>query len=208
MEEIVQAVKENNIKLIKSLIKKGTDVNVADYEGNTALIEASYRNNLKIVKYLVENGADVNKVNKNERTSLIYAIENNNKNMVNYLVEHNADVNDQDIPPLLVAIEVGDLELVKILVQNGADIDEEILLLANEMGNKTIIKYLFEKPEAAKKIQRAFRKSRGYAAWRYSPERMKAEGMFDLDYSKGLNSFGKRKATLRSILSDIKYLKK
>jgi hypothetical protein len=49
---------------------------------------------------------------------------------------------------------------------------------------------IFDDPEnAATKIQRGFRKSRGYAAWDYSPERLASQGYFEnMD-------FGKRRST-------------
>jgi hypothetical protein len=40
---------------------------------------------------------------------------------------------------------------------------------------------------AAMKIQRKFRRSRGYAAWKYSPQRLQQEGFFNE------TSFGKRR---------------
>ena len=51
---------------------------------------------------------------------------------------------------------------------------------------------IFEKdPEkAATKIQQDFRKSRGYAAWAYSPQRLKSQGYFDNNLD-----FGKRRST-------------
>jgi hypothetical protein len=44
--------------------------------------------------------------------------------------------------------------------------------------------------KAAGKIQQGFRKSRGYAAWKYSPQRLASQGYFDNNMD-----FGKRRST-------------
>ena len=65
-------------------------------------------------------------------------------------------------------------------------------------------RYSMEKDLSAKKIQRGFRRSRGYAEWAYHPERLASQGVFnDL-------SFGKKKAELllNQIEKMIEYLQK
>ena len=60
---------------------------------------------------------------------------------------------------------------------------------------------------AATPIQQGFRKSRGYAAWKYSPERLASQGYFE----NNLNFGKKRKVTnsgmsLKTINKWMKYL--
>lgn len=56
---------------------------------------------------------------------------------------------------------------------------------------------------AVPKIQNEFRKSKGYAAWKYHPDRLKKQGYFNADPEPGIFKFGKHKSTT----SDIKYLR-
>jgi len=85
---LTEAVKKKNIKIIKSLIQAGADVNSPSYcrepflyveeNGNTPLLWAidrrrliSNRPSLEIVKILIENNADVNQANKKGVTPLM-----------------------------------------------------------------------------------------------------------------------------------------
>ncbi|NEQ40599.1 MAG: ankyrin repeat domain-containing protein [Okeania sp. SIO3I5] len=62
-EAILQASKEGNLELVKSLIEQGVDVNVKDKENATCLMSSVSRNYIDIVKLLIEKGADVNAKN-------------------------------------------------------------------------------------------------------------------------------------------------
>jgi ankyrin repeat protein len=221
--DIFQAIYNDNLNEVKSIVNQpGFDINKVDNYGYTALIEASDLDDLEIVKFLVEHGADVNKAGINGYTALLRSLYRLNLEIVKYLVEHGgADVNQADNDGNTALIEAsgrGRLDIVKYFVEHGADLNQAnkegktALTVADEIGFSNIVDYL-KKYVSTKKIQQGFRKSRGYAAWKYSPEKMKAEGMFDEpDYSKGLNGFGKKrknlKVSLRSLLADIKYLSK
>ena len=54
------AVQYNDIKIVKSLILKGADVNAVDNNGNTPLHLAIIYERVEIVELLLSNGADVN----------------------------------------------------------------------------------------------------------------------------------------------------
>lgn len=51
--------KKITVKLIKSLLEQGAEINYQDDRGNTPLINAAYEGLFSIVKCLVENGADI-----------------------------------------------------------------------------------------------------------------------------------------------------
>lgn len=50
--------------MVKGLIEKGADVNIADNEGRTALAHACVRGNSKLTKLLLQAGSLVNVVRK------------------------------------------------------------------------------------------------------------------------------------------------
>ncbi len=56
---LLKAVKQNDLKEVKTLIKNGADVNEMEY-CDTALTSALYRCNLDIIKELIKAGANVN----------------------------------------------------------------------------------------------------------------------------------------------------
>jgi len=68
-DDIVAAIKNNNIKFLMKLIDSGYDIEMKDEYGRTLLENAAIFNKPEIIKYLYDKGAKLNK-------SLYYAIEN------------------------------------------------------------------------------------------------------------------------------------
>jgi len=71
---LIDAVKAENMILVKDLIQSGTDVNQLDEQGWTPLNWAAGKGNLAIVRLLVENGSDVCKVGRDQRTPYMIAL--------------------------------------------------------------------------------------------------------------------------------------
>jgi len=57
---LIKAIEEDDESTVRSLIKKGTNVNITDDESFTALMLASARGNINIIRMLLKAGADVN----------------------------------------------------------------------------------------------------------------------------------------------------
>jgi CHAT domain-containing protein/ankyrin repeat protein len=72
-------------KIANLLISKGLKVNLADNEGNTALMLASERANLQAGKWLLENGAKLDLKNKEGKTAQEIAFENSRIEMAVFL---------------------------------------------------------------------------------------------------------------------------
>ena len=81
-----KAINQNNLILVKKLIKRGADVNGFNKNNQTPLIYACDKGHLQIVKYLVKHGADVNYVN--HISALATAAASNKTDVVKYLVEN------------------------------------------------------------------------------------------------------------------------
>jgi ankyrin repeat protein len=86
-EELIAAAHEGDIALIKSLLEKGADVNTADKDGNTALMQASNNGHTKTAKLLIEKGAEVNAIDKNGWTALMVASYNSHTETAKLLLE-------------------------------------------------------------------------------------------------------------------------
>ena len=61
---LLRAIKQVDVATVKALLAKGTDVNVKDKDGKTALMSASNKGHTEIVEMLLAKGADVNLKNK------------------------------------------------------------------------------------------------------------------------------------------------
>jgi ankyrin repeat protein len=74
--ELINNVIENNFDQVKALILGGTDVNLKDDKGWTALHFASQEFNKEIVTLLLNNGADPNSVDLDGNTPIFRALFN------------------------------------------------------------------------------------------------------------------------------------
>ncbi|KAF3887554.1 MULTISPECIES: ankyrin repeat domain-containing protein [Nostocales] len=118
-----EAVRENNIKIVRLLIELGAEVNDEDrviYDCETPLAVAASQGNLEILKLLLNAGAVVNIPLKDPEswTPLMCAVSSRNFDAVKLLVEAGADVNeirDGGNFSLAIAAYFGDREIFDYL---------------------------------------------------------------------------------------------
>ncbi|OUM59360.1 hypothetical protein PIROE2DRAFT_63825 [Piromyces sp. E2] len=133
------AIKEN---YIKTIIRRGANVNIKDRNGNSPLSEAIKLNSLSIVACLLENGANVNDLIHNKKKSpLIVACENyssffssgleksnflsENYRIVSLLVNYGANINYMDSDgniPLTYALMYAKLYVINYLIKYGTNL--------------------------------------------------------------------------------------
>lgn len=82
--------------LVDYFIAKGVDVNLADDEGNTALMIASSQNKVYMIHYLIPLVNNINHVNNKQESALALAVANNTAEVVAELLKNKADVNQVD----------------------------------------------------------------------------------------------------------------
>ena len=133
-------IKEENFKLIKTLISRGADVN-SEY-----LFPAIQKKNMALVKLLISKGADVNVVFKNGSTPLNLALFLKNKPIVYLLLENGADVNangkNGQTPLHFISTSSGSIllqaELIEKLIFKGANVnartDQVVMAIQNGYG--------------------------------------------------------------------------
>ncbi|APG64828.1 hypothetical protein LPB136_05390 [Tenacibaculum todarodis] len=85
------AYSNKDLATLNYFIDKGVDVNQADKEGNTALLNAVSRNSFEVIKLLASKTTNINHVNKNGQSALTKALRNN-VNIVEFLLKKGADV--------------------------------------------------------------------------------------------------------------------
>ena len=97
---LILAVTSKDMRMIKFLLKAGTNTNLQTNTGSTALMNATWllpTNNINlIIRLLLDNGADPNIQDDNRGTALIMASDEGNILNVKLLLDHRVNINIQD----------------------------------------------------------------------------------------------------------------
>lgn len=88
--------KPNQEEIIKYFIAKGVDVNQADAEGITPLMNAASGRNLAIVELLSTKVKNINAVNERGETALSQAVASGSPEIVSFLIDKGANVKVED----------------------------------------------------------------------------------------------------------------
>jgi hypothetical protein len=91
--DIITAVQNNKIEIVKKLIEAGADINSKNYNYETPLIIACEKDYEEIVKLLLNKKAKVNLQDKDGDTALKIAVYMKNLNIIKELLKAGADVN-------------------------------------------------------------------------------------------------------------------
>jgi ankyrin repeat protein len=89
------AIQQGDFNKVAGLIENGTDVNLTDRFGNTALTIAAWNGQFEILKYLVEHGANINAADERGFTPLLLSATKGNYEIVQYLVQQGALPDEQ-----------------------------------------------------------------------------------------------------------------
>lgn len=161
--QFLKAVNNFDLDKIESLVRQGADVNVRDWDGDTALHNAVMVCRVDCIKLLIKLGADMElkddiKPNdykdpwKEGYTPLFLALVNSSLKSLKCLIEHGADINTKNnkgITPLYYLVKCfNGVEDVRYFVENGADVtdkngkDQTALDLARENGKHEVASFL------------------------------------------------------------------
>ncbi len=121
------AAMNGNLSKCKKLLEKGTNPNIRDDSGYTALHYAARSGKLDICRLLVEDyHADVNvKTREGLATPLHRAAFMGRNEVCKFLIQQGARVNEQDadgMTPLHKAVQQGKEETVQLLMSCNADV--------------------------------------------------------------------------------------
>ena len=86
-----QAAINGNLGMLNKLKIQGTDINVTDHKGCTALIHAAGSGNRAVSSFLIQNQADIEHRSNNGSTALSSAIISNSKTVVDLLIKNKAN---------------------------------------------------------------------------------------------------------------------
>jgi ankyrin repeat protein len=148
--ELIKAVHENDIRMVKELLESGTDPNEKGYEGVTPLVVASVHGNLEIALALLESGADTEWEPEGAQSALVSALVYGHDEIANLLLERGADPRAQDWLAFYYACEYGRIPFIHRFLNLGAPPDLQIddeptpLMEAAGRGNLDVVKILID----------------------------------------------------------------
>jgi len=128
---LIKAIEEGRLDDAKNLLAKGADVNAANADGTTALMQAaegsSYMpNNAPAVALLLEKNPKIEAQDNRGRTALYRATAEGKDEAMRLLLARKADPNHKATDgstPLLAATTYGRLPALKLLLASGAGVD-------------------------------------------------------------------------------------
>lgn len=142
MPSLADAIIDEQVDAVKSMLQYGTDVNQIDEYGFTPLIEAAIADNTEIANLLLHYGAATNQPDTLGGTALHWATENNNIKMCQLLLEHHADPNAYNLsgqPVLVMPLLRQNQEIKKLLMSYKAE-----LVFAQDFINTKMLGHMFE----------------------------------------------------------------
>ncbi|MDP2248392.1 MAG: ankyrin repeat domain-containing protein [Nitrosomonadales bacterium] len=143
------AAKIGNADAVTMLLNNGSDVQITDKWGNTALHAAlMHPKPDDIADMLIENEININAKGKNGMTALHLAARNNNITLVKKLINSDADIDDISEEGTALALSLRHKDIVELLIKNKADpnIADKYgitpLIIASKNSDKTVISQL------------------------------------------------------------------
>lgn len=191
-EQLIDSIKEKDLKLVTKLIKKGADPNGTGPSGkNTAFHIALYVNDTRIINLLITSGADTVKPDQSNCSPLSIAARLNNTEIINVLIDRGSDVNHINnntikSTALMDAAEANAIEAIKLLIAKGADINildkwnAPAITIAADKNNYETVELLIESGAELNVIDNG----RGFTALDFAIKN-KNEKMIALLESKG-----------------------
>lgn len=123
------AVRQNDLKTVDALIRKGADVKAATRYGVTPIGLAALNGNTAMLRRLLDAGADPNTATPGGETALMTASRTGNAEAVTVLLDRKADVNAKDPvrsqTALMWAVTENHPDIVKLLAGRGASVNAQ-----------------------------------------------------------------------------------
>ena len=153
-ESLATLIQSGHHSSALELIDTGTDVNVAQGDGTTALHWAVYHGDAALVHTLLDHGARADAVNDYGSTPLAEAVKIASEELVQVLLDAGADVespNEDGQTALMLAARVGSVEIAERLLGLGADVnaretwrDQSALMWAVDASSPELTKLLID----------------------------------------------------------------
>ena len=124
---VLEAARQGDVETVRTLLKQGADVNIAEGDGMTPLHWAARRGDAELVQMLVYAGANVRATTRlGAYTPLMMAAQAGYAPVVAALIAGGSDVNATSTTgttPLMFAAQSGDTRTVTMLIESGSKVD-------------------------------------------------------------------------------------
>ena len=126
-DKLITAVKNGDLKNIKTFIAAGADLEARDNEDRTALMRAAEKGLADVVKILLDAGANVGTKTKFGWTALFIATDTNHVEVVKMLIARGA-APDQSFRYVFVShVFKNNIDMVKALIGEGNNINRRTI---------------------------------------------------------------------------------
>jgi ankyrin repeat protein len=123
---LIEAVQNQDLQQVSSLLNQHIDVNARSGDGSTALLWAAHWDDLDTAARLVRAGADPNAANDFRMTPLSQACTNGSAAFVSLLLNAGANPNTPiatGVPPIMTCARSGSADGVRALIAGDADLN-------------------------------------------------------------------------------------
>ncbi len=163
MEELLIAMKRDNLVKIKSLCKQGIDLtqpiilgseyDLEDYD-ETSILFYAIRNGVSIeaIEILLDYGVDIKQIDEDGLSAIDVAIKFKREDIVELCISRGLDINKTSrksgINPLLLASCFNNIPMVELLLKHNADINSSdnsgmsAKDYAKKLGQKKMLEFL------------------------------------------------------------------
>lgn len=155
---LMMAAQEGRKEIIEILVKrKDVDIDLADNQGMTPLMNSVYNNHIEITRLLISKIKNINAASEDGITALIIAIQEGNQEITKMLLEKEGidiDAAAKDgTTPLMNAIYKSDIEISRLLVGKTKKTNafnnrgQTALMIAVQKGRREMVKILLEEDD-------------------------------------------------------------
>jgi len=125
---LIDAARKSNLDQLRSLLESGSDPNVRQADGATALHWSVHKGDLESVNLLLEANANVNATNRMGASPLFLAARNGDSVLLEKLLIRGANPNlklEMGETVLMTAARSGTAEGVRLLIEAGAELNSK-----------------------------------------------------------------------------------
>ena len=126
-DKLISAVKNGDLKNVKTLIAAGAGLEARDNENMTALMRAAEKGYSDIARILIDAGADISAKDKFGCTAFFKAADKNHVDIVKMLIAKGASIDSSFEDVFVSAVSKGNTEMVKALIVESARIKHDTL---------------------------------------------------------------------------------
>lgn len=166
MNEVTQAIENDSVAKMKSLLKNGVDLKkpiligeeyeLEDYDEISPFFYAIRKYaSMEMLKLMLENGIDLHEVDSDGISALDMAIKFKRKDVIQFCLDRGFEINSSKrksgITPVMLAACFSDIEMMQMLLDNGGEINQADKSgmapkdYAKKLGQKRMLEFLDEK---------------------------------------------------------------